>query len=215
MNILGVLSEYGVVPVIAIDDASQALPLADALAAGGLPIAEITLRTPAACDAIAAIARHRPNIRIGAGTLLNESQVDAAILAGATFGLAPGFDPDVVSHAQKRGLSFAPGIMTPTDIQAALRRDCELLKFFPAMSAGGPAMLRNLSAPYSHTGVRYNPTGGVNPDNLHEWLSIPEVAAVGGTWIATRKDISAGNWQRIEANARDAAALVQNCRSRA
>ena len=214
MSIFDTLSGYGVIPVIAIDDAAHALPLADALISGGLPVAEITLRTPVACDAIAAIARHRPEVRVGAGTLLSEEQLDAAHSAGAAFGLAPGFDIDVVSHASVKGLPFTPGIMTPTDIQAAIKAGCRLLKFFPAMSAGGPSMLRNLAAPYAHTGICFNPTGGVSQDNVRQWLAIPEVAAVGGTWIATRKDIADGNWKRIEANAREAVAIVSECRSR-
>ena len=214
MSIFDTVGGYGVVPVIAIDDAAHALPLVDALIAGGLPVVEITLRTPAACDAIAAIARHRTEVCVGAGTLLSEEQLDAAQAAGAVFGLAPGFDSDVVSHARVKGLPFAPGIMTPTDIQAAIKVGCRLLKFFPAMSAGGPSMLRNLAAPYAHTGIRFNPTGGVSTDNLRQWLAIPEVAAVGGTWIATRKDIAEGNWKRIEANAREAVEIVSECRSR-
>lgn len=213
MSIFDTIVSYGVIPVIAIDDAAHALPLADALIAGGLPVAEITLRTSAACDALASISRHRPKINLGAGTLLNEQQLDAAHASGAAFGLAPGFDPDVVSHARAKGLPFAPGVMTPTDIQAAIKAGCRLMKFFPAMSAGGPSMLKSLAAPYAHLGLQFNPTGGVSLNNLSEWLAIPEVAAVGGTWIATRKDIADGNWTRIEASAREAVAIVSACRS--
>jgi 2-dehydro-3-deoxyphosphogluconate aldolase/(4S)-4-hydroxy-2-oxoglutarate aldolase len=202
------LARHGVVPVIAIDDAAAALPLADALIAGGLPVAEITFRTAAARDTIAAIARHRPDMIVGAGTVLDEEQVDAAREAGARFALSPGLDGGVLAHAARRGLPFAPGIMTPTDLQAALRAGCRMVKFFPATAAGGPAMLKNIAAPYAHTGIGFNPTGGVMLDSLPDWLALPEVRAVGGTWIATRADIAAGNWERIAANAHAAVTAV-------
>ncbi|MBU2937158.1 MULTISPECIES: bifunctional 4-hydroxy-2-oxoglutarate aldolase/2-dehydro-3-deoxy-phosphogluconate aldolase [Pacificibacter] len=212
MSIFDTLSTYGVVPVIAIDDAKDALPLADALVAGGLPVAEITFRTPAAAAAIMAMARHRPDVQVGAGTVLIEEHVDAALEAGARFGLAPGVDGQVVQYATSRGLPFAPGIMTPSDLQIALRAGCKMVKFFPAMPAGGPNMLKNIAAPYSHTGMGYNPTGGVTLDNLADWLALPDVRAVGGTWIATRADIAAGNWDRIRDNAAQAVARVAEIR---
>lgn len=213
MSVFDTIAGFGVVPVIAIEDGGDALPLADALLEGGLPVAEITFRTAAALDAIRQIARHRPGIHIGAGTILDESQLDAAIDAGARFGLSPGLDLDVVARARSRGLPFAPGLMTPTDIQAALKAGCRLVKFFPAMAAGGPNMLRNIAAPYAHTGLGFNPTGGVNLDNLGDWLAIPEVRAVGGTWIATKADIAAGRWEKIAANAREAVARVKTLRA--
>lgn len=215
MTIFDILSGHGVVPVIAIDDAAAALPLADALIAGGLPVAEITFRTAAAGEAIATIARHRADLVLGAGTILTEDQADAALGAGARFALSPGLDAAVLAHAAQIGLPFAPGIMTPSDLQLALRHDCKMVKFFPATPAGGPNMLKNIAAPYLHMGIGFNPTGGVSPANLADWLSIPQVRAVGGTWIATRDDIAAGNWDRITQNARDAVALVARIRGRA
>lgn len=212
MSIFETLSTYGVVPVIAIDDAKNALPLVDALTDGGLPVAEITFRTAAAVDAISQIAAHRPDVQIGAGTVLTEEQLDAAQDAGALFGLAPGVDAALLSYATSRGLPFAPGIMTPSDLQVALRAGCKMVKFFPAMPAGGPKMLKNISAPYSHTGVGYNPTGGVTLDNLADWLALPDVRAVGGTWIATRADIADGNWNKIRDNAAQAVARVKQIR---
>jgi len=212
MAIFDTLSEFGVVPVIAIDRAEDALPLADALIAGGLPVAEITFRTAAAPDAIAAIATHRPEIHLGAGTVLSEQQVDAAKAAGARFALSPGLDVAVLARANAVGLPFAPGIMTPTDLQAALKAGCGMVKFFPAMAAGGPAMLKNIAAPYLHTGVGFNPTGGVNLGNLGDWLAISQVRAVGGTWIAKQADIAAGNWTQIADNAREAVAKVKDLR---
>lgn len=212
MAIFDTLSEFGVVPVIAIDRAEDALPLADALIAGGLPVAEITFRTAAAPNAIAAIATHRPEIHLGAGTVLSEQQVDAAKAAGARFALSPGLDVAVLARANAVGLPFAPGIMTPTDLQAALKAGCGMVKFFPAMAAGGPAMLKNIAAPYLHTGVGFNPTGGVNLGNLGDWLAISQVRAVGGTWIAKQADIAAGNWTQIADNAREAVAKVKDLR---
>lgn len=189
MSIFEQLSHYGVVPVIALDDAGAALPLADALIAGGLPVAEITFRTAAARDTIAAMSAARPEMLVGAGTVLTVAQLDAAFEAGAQFALSPGLDAEVLSHSAKLGLPFAPGIMTPTDLQAALRAGCKMVKFFPAMPAGGPHMLKNIAAPYAHTGIGFNPTGGVTLANLGDWLALPDVRAVGGTWIATKADI--------------------------
>jgi 2-dehydro-3-deoxyphosphogluconate aldolase/(4S)-4-hydroxy-2-oxoglutarate aldolase len=206
------LSRHGVVPVIAIDDPTAALPLADALIAGGLPVAEITFRTAAAHDTIKAMAAHRPLMIVGAGTVLSEAQVDDSLAAGARFALSPGLDAAVLDYAGKRGLPFAPGIMTPSDIQAALRAGCRMVKFFPAVAAGGPAMLKSIAAPYAHTGIGFNPTGGVTLDTLGDWLAIPGVRAVGGTWIATRADIAAGNWDRIATNARAAVEAVARIR---
>lgn len=212
MNIFDKLSTYGVVPVVAIDDAGKALALADALLEGGLPVAEITFRTEAARETIAAMSRHRPDLIVGAGTILTEAQVDAAHQAGAQFALSPGIDGAVLDHAAKVGLPFAPGIMTPSDLQLALRHGCPMVKFFPAMPAGGPNMLKNIAAPYAHTGVGFNPTGGVTLDNLADWLALPQVRAVGGTWIASRDDIAQGNWAKITRNARDAVRRVQEIR---
>lgn len=212
MSIFDSLSAHAVVPVIALDDPAAALPLADALIEGGLPVAEITFRTDAARATIEAIAKARPEMLVGAGTVLSETQVDQSLDAGARFALSPGLDAAILAHAASRGLPFAPGIMTPTDLQAALRAGCRMVKFFPAMPAGGPSMLKNIAAPYLHTGIRFNPTGGVSMDNLADWLAIPEIAAVGGTWIATRADIAAGNWSKITANARAAVARVAEIR---
>lgn len=214
MSIFDALSAHAIVPVIALDDPAAALPLADALIEGGLPVAEITFRTDAARATIEAIARARPEMLVGAGTVLSEAQVDQSLDAGARFALSPGLDAAVLAHAAARGLPFAPGIMTPTDLQAALRAGCGMVKFFPAMPAGGPSMLKNIAAPYLHTGIRFNPTGGVSMDNLADWLSLPEVAAVGGTWIATRADIAAGNWSKITASARAAVARVAEIRGK-
>ena len=212
MSVFDQVAAIGVVPVIALQDARHALPLADALADGGLGVIEVTFRTDAAVEAIRQIARHRPDMLVGAGTVLNETQADAAKAAGAMFALSPGIDRAVLDHALHIGLPFAPGIMTPSDLQIALRANCKLVKFFPAMAAGGLTMLKNIAGPYLHTGIGFNPTGGVTRENLADWLGYAPVRAVGGTWIATSADIAAQNWDVIRQNAAEAAALVRQLR---
>lgn len=212
MSIFSDLSQHGVVPVIALDDASRAVPLADALIEGGLPVAEITFRTDAAAAAIEAIAKARPEILLGAGTVLTGDQLDRARDAGARFALAPGLDRALLDHATAAGIPFAPGVMTPSDLQAAIRAGCDFVKFFPAMPAGGPSMLKNIAAPYAHLGIGFNPTGGVTPGNLADWLALPQVRAVGGTWIASRDAIAARDWRGIAGKAREAVARVAELR---
>lgn len=212
MSIFDQIAAIGVVPVIALDDACHALPLADALAEGGLEVIEVTFRTAAAVDTIRQIAQHRPNMLVGAGTVLNEQQADAARAAGAMFALSPGIDRAVLAHAAQIGLPFAPGIMTPSDLQIALRAECKLVKFFPAVAAGGLNMLKNIAGPYLHTGIGFNPTGGVTRENVTDWLAYGPVRAVGGTWIATSADIAAENWDNIHQNAAEAAGLVRQLR---
>ena len=207
------IAEIGVLPVIAIENPEHAVPLADALLAGGLPAAEITFRTAAAAEVIARMARERPALLVGAGTVLDRSSLDVAKQSGARFGLAPGFDAEVVDHAAAIGLPFVPGIMTPSEVAAAMRRGAKLLKFFPAGTIGGPDALKAIGAPFAHLGLRFIPTGGVSPANMAEWLKVPGVAAVGGTWIAKTEDIRAEAWDRIAANAREAVALAAKLRS--
>ncbi|WP_130835872.1 bifunctional 4-hydroxy-2-oxoglutarate aldolase/2-dehydro-3-deoxy-phosphogluconate aldolase [[Erwinia] mediterraneensis] len=205
----------GVVPVIAIERARDALPLADALLEGGLPLAEITFRTAAAAEVIATLTRERPELRIGAGTLLNEEAVNQAKESGATFGLAPGFDPRVLDAAVKYGLDFAPGIMTPSELSMAASLGLRVMKFFPAGIAGGPAALSGINAPFSHLGLRFIPTGGITQDTLGDWLRLPQVLAVGGTWIARSEDIRNGNFTEITRLARAACQQVQQIREQA
>ena len=186
-----------VVPVVVLDRAEDAEPLAEALLKGGLDVIEITFRTDAAEDSIRAIARSFPDMLIGAGTLLTTDQVKRAAAAGASFGLAPGLNPEVVAEAKSCSIEFSPGIMTPSDVEAALALGCKLQKFFPAMAAGGPAMLKALAGPYAHTGVKFIPTGGINRNNMGEFLRLPVVAAIGGSWMVDRKLISSGAWTEI------------------
>lgn len=186
-----------IVPVIVLDHAHHALPLAQALLDGGLDIMEITFRTAAAAESIRQITANCPNILCGAGTLLTPEQVIEAKNAGAQFGLAPGLNPDVIAAANQANLPFIPGVMTPSEVEQALALGCKTLKFFPAAAAGGAQMLKALAGPYSHTHVSFIPTGGISSKNAHEFLSIPVVAAIGGSWMVDRSLILAENWQEI------------------
>lgn len=212
-SVLERLSQYGVVPVIAIDSVDAALPLADALLEGGLPVAEITFRTAAAAAVISLLAKERPSLILGAGTVLTVENLNKAQECGAQFALAPGFNPAIVSAAQSLGLPFVPGVATPSDIEGAMAAGCTVLKFFPAGALGGPSMLNALSGPYAHTGVRFVPTGGVSADNLTTYLSLGVVAAVGGTWIAKKEDLEEGNWKAITERCKQVGALVAEARA--
>ena len=189
------LAELRVVPVVTIDDAADAAGLAGALADGGLPIAEITFRTDAAAEAIAAIRAARPDVLVGAGTVLDAATVDRAMAAGAHFIVAPGHNPAVVAYALSRGVSVVPGVVTPSEIEAAMSQGLRVLKFFPAEASGGPAYLSAVRATYPM--VRFMPTGGINPGNMAGYLSLQNVIAVGGTWIATADAIRDQRWQEI------------------
>jgi len=204
-----------IVPVIAIDNPDDALPLADALLEGRLPLAEITFRTAAAAQVIETIASQRPGILLGAGTLLNAEDLRRAAECGAAFGVAPGFNPEIVREAIKIRFPFSPGIMTPSDIEGALSLGVRVLKFFPAGAAGGVKMLRSIALPYAHLGVRFIPTGGVNLNNMREYLEEKSVLAIGGTWIANREDIAAARWNAIRDNCRAALAVVEELKATA
>jgi 2-dehydro-3-deoxyphosphogluconate aldolase/(4S)-4-hydroxy-2-oxoglutarate aldolase len=204
-----------VVPVFAIESVEAALPLADALLDGGLPVAEVTFRTVAAAEIIAQLARRRPALLVGAGTVLSEENVKVAKTAGARFAVAPGLNPAVVRCAFQAKLPFAPGVCTPSEIEQALGLGCRIVKFFPSESSGGVEMVKALAAPYSHTGVRFMPTGGVNAGNLEKYLSVEAVAAVGGTWIAKPEDLAGGRWQTIRDRCREAVEIVRHVRGRA
>jgi len=193
---------FGVVPVIAVDSAESALPLADALISGGLSVAEITFRTEAAAEVIRVLTEQRPGLLVGAGTVLSVDNLKRAKDCGARFAVAPGFNPDVVRAAIEIDMPFAPGVMTPSDIEAAVSMGVTTLKYFPAEAAGGLKFLKSISAPYKHLGVRFIPTGGINTDNMLEYLGSEVVLAIGGTWVAKRDDIAAGNWEKITGNCR-------------
>lgn len=203
-NPIDLIATLGVVPVIAIERISDAVPLADALLEGGLQVAEITFRTQAAADVLAAIRDARPELCIGAGTILDKHNLDRAIESGARFALAPGYDPEIVDAAMAAALPFYPGIMTPTDLTLAMARGVRLAKFFPAGVAGGPKALSGIAAPFAHLNVRFIPTGGVTQATIGEWLAVRQVVAVGGTWIAKMEDIRDGRFADISRNAAEA-----------
>ena len=212
-TVLERIAHLGVVPVIAIDAADAAIPLADALLEGGLPVVEITFRTAAAAEAIEIISRQRPDLLVGAGTVLTLENLEAAQAAGAQFGVAPGLNPRIVARAQQLGMPFVPGVATPSDVEEALTLGCSLLKFFPAEALGGIAMLKALAAPYRHTGVRFVPTGGINAGNLESYLRLDTVAAVGGTWIAKKDDLAAGDWQQVRQRCQSAVQSTARARA--
>jgi 2-dehydro-3-deoxyphosphogluconate aldolase / (4S)-4-hydroxy-2-oxoglutarate aldolase len=185
--------------VAVIDNADDAVPLAEALLAGGLNVIEVTFRTTAAIEAIARIRKALPEARVGAGTLLSINQVRQAADAGAEFGVSPGFNEAVAGEAGVLDLPFFPGVMTPTEVDRALNFNCRRLKFFPAEAAGGVNLLKALAAPFAHTGVQFIPTGGITPALLPTYLALPHVAAVGGSWMAERKLVAERAWPKITA----------------
>jgi 2-dehydro-3-deoxyphosphogluconate aldolase / (4S)-4-hydroxy-2-oxoglutarate aldolase len=195
--------ERRVVPVVVIDKADDAVPLAEALLKGGQDVMEITFRTAAAEPAVKAIAQRVPQMLIGAGTLITPEQVDRAAVAGAKFGVAPGLSRTVVQHAKALNLPFLPGVMTPSEVELGLELGCTLLKFFPAENAGGVGMLKALAGPYGHTGVKFLPLGGVTVKTAAEYLALPIVGAIGGSWIAERKLIADHQWDQITRNAKE------------
>ena len=198
------------IAVLVIDRIEDAVPVARALLAGGVDIMELTLRTDAALGALREIRREVPEMIAGVGTILTRKQADEAWAAGANFGVAPAMNRDVAQHAMDLGLPFGPGIMTPTDIDQAVELGCRLLKFFPAESSGGLAHLANIAAPYAHLGVKFIPLGGINIDNLGDYLASDLIGAVGGSWLAPRPLIASGDWGQIEANAREAREQVES-----
>ena len=206
-DILATIEALGVVPVVEIEDAADAVPLARTLVGAGLPVVELTLRTPAALDAVARIAAEVPECLLGAGTLLTAEMVFAAAEAGAQFGVSPGVSSTCLAAAAERGLPFIPGALTPTEVLTALDAGIRHVKFFPATAFGGPSTVAALAGPLAATGVRFMPTGGITAANAGEYLSMSCVFAVGGTWIAPRADIAAGRWDDIAARARAVAEL--------
>jgi 2-dehydro-3-deoxyphosphogluconate aldolase/(4S)-4-hydroxy-2-oxoglutarate aldolase len=208
------IAQLGIVPVIAIENADAAIPLADAFIEGGLPVVEITFRTAAAAEVIRKMARERPQLIVGAGTVLTLANLEAAKASGAAFAVAPGLNPQTVMQAQAMGLPFMPGVATPSDIELGLSLGCKLLKFFPAEANGGVNMIEALSAPYKHAGVRFMPTGGVNPANLESYLKLDTVAAVGGTWIAKKEDLAHGKWDDIRKRCKAALEIVAKARGK-
>jgi 2-dehydro-3-deoxyphosphogluconate aldolase/(4S)-4-hydroxy-2-oxoglutarate aldolase len=194
-----------VVPVVVLDDARDAEPLAQALVQGGLPVAEVTFRTAAAAEAIALMS-HVRGLTVGAGTVTNLTQLESALAAGAQFIVSPGLRPELVRAAQKAGVPVLPGAVTPSEIMAAQDLGIDTVKFFPAATYGGPAAVKALSGPFGS--MRFVPTGGVNPGNLTDYLRLSRVPAVGGSWMVSKADIAAKRYGRIAELAAEAVALA-------
>lgn len=195
MNALERLRNAGVVPVVVLERAEDAVPAARAMLAGGMDVMEITFRTAAAAEAIRNVAAECPEMLVGAGTVLTVEQCEKAVALGAKFIVSPGFDAEIVDWCVERGVAVAPGCVTPTEIMAALKRGLSVVKFFPAGIYGGLKAMKALAAPFGQ--VKFIPTGGVSADNLAEYAAAPFVHAVGGSWLCPKADVAAGNFARI------------------
>ena len=205
VTIAGICRLAPVIPVLVVERAEHAAPLARALVAGGLRALEVTLRTPAALDAIRAMADAAPDGIVGAGTLRTPADVRAAVAAGARFGVSPGLSGAVLDAAEEAGLPMLPGVATPTEALAGAERGLGILKFFPAEANGGAPVLRAWESPLA--GLAFCPTGGVGLDNAREYLGLANVVCVGGSWVAPKSMVAAGDWEAITRLAREAAAL--------
>ena len=206
------ITELGLIPVVVLDDAKDAKPLAEALCEGGLPCAEVTFRTDAAQDGIRIISEEYPDMLVGAGTVLTIDQVERAVWAGAKFIVSPGFDPEIVDYCLKKEIPVFPGCITPSEIAQAVKRGLRTVKFFPAAQSGGVGMINALAAPY--VGLKFMPTGGVNPKNLSEYLSGKSVIACGGSWMVKGELVRAGEFDKIKEMTKEAVALVKEIRSK-
>ena len=212
MDVVDTLKKAGIIPVIVIEDEEKAVPLAQALVKGGLPVLAVPFRTKAAAGSIARIKAEVPGAILGAGTLLTPQMVKDAKAAGAVFGVAPGFDPAVIAAAKEVGLPMVPGIATASELSQALTAGVPMVKFFPAEAAGGVKMIKNLLGAFRFTGVKFMPTGGINLANVRDYLAVPEIVACGGTWIVPKDALAAGDYAAIEKLAADASALVREVR---
>ena len=202
MNVLKRLAQSGVVPVVVLEDAKDAVPTAKAMLAGGIDVMEITFRTAAAADSIKAVAQECPDMVVGAGTVVNLEQCKLAVECGAKFIVSPGYDEETVAWCCDNGIPVTPGCVTPTEIMMALKHGLKVLKFFPANVYGGLSAIKSLAGPFG--GVKFIPTGGVNAQNLAEFISSPYIHAVGGSWICPKADIAAGNFDKITALCKEA-----------
>lgn len=195
MTVLQKLANAGVIPVVVLEDLKDAVPTAKALLAGGIDVMEITFRTAAAADSIAAVAKECPDMLVGAGTVITLEQCKKAVEMGAKFIVSPGFDEEVVRWCVENGVAVTPGCVSPTEIMAAMKLGLKVVKFFPASVYGGLSAMKALSAPFG--GIKFIPTGGVNEKNLGEYIAAPFIHAVGGSWVCPKADIAAGNFAKI------------------
>lgn len=203
--------DYAVVPVVVLNDAVDAIPLADALIKGGLPCAEVTFRTDAAEESIRRICESFPDMLVGAGTVLTTEQVERAYKAGAKFIVSPGFDPEIIDYCISIGLPVLPGCITPSEIAQAVKRGLKVVKFFPAEQSGGVAMIKAMAAPYSM--VKFMPTGGISTKNLADYLSCDKILCCGGSWMVKEDLIKSGSFDKITGMTKEATALARSIRS--
>lgn len=204
------IKHYGIVPVVVLEDAKDARPLAKALCEGGLPLAEITFRTEAAAEAIHIMTKEFPDMLIGAGTVLNAEQVDAATQSGAKFIVSPGLNPRTVRYCIDKGIMILPGCSNPSDVELAIENGLEAVKYFPAEQAGGLPMIKAMAAPYSN--IQFMPTGGINESNLSDYLSYPKILACGGSWMVKSELIKQGDYETITRWTSEAVAMVKKIR---
>ena len=202
--------EFGVVPVVVLEDAKDALPLAEALTEGGLPCAEVTFRTEAAEASIRLMSEKYPEMLVGAGTVLTIEQVDRAVAAGAKFIVSPGFDPEIVDYCLEKKIPVFPGCITPSEVAQAVKRGLEMVKFFPAEQAGGVAMIKAMAAPY--TMVKFMPTGGISAKNLKDYLSFGKILCCGGSWMVKGDMIRNGEFDKIREMTKEAVELAASIR---
>lgn len=204
------IKQYGIVPVVVLEDVEAARPLAKALCEGGLPVAEITFRTKAAAKVIKIMSEEFPQMLIGAGTILNAEQVDAATEAGAKFIVSPGFNPRTVQYCADRKVLIIPGCSNPSNVELAIENGLEAVKFFPAEQAGGLSMIKAMSAPYGN--IQFMPTGGLNVSNIRDYLSFEKIIACGGSWMVKEELIKKGDFSAITRLTEEAAAIVKKIR---
>ena len=202
--------DYAVVPVVVLDDAEDAAPLAEALVKGGLPCAEVTFRTEAAEESIRIMSEKYPEMLVGAGTVLTTEQVDWAVAAGAKFIVSPGFDPEIVDYCMEKNIPVFPGCVSPSEVAQAVKRGLKVVKFFPAEQAGGLAMLKAMAAPY--TMLKFMPTGGINTKNLKEYLGFSKILCCGGSWMVKGDMIKNKEFDKITEMTREATELAAAAR---
>lgn len=209
-EVLEKLGQYGIVPVVVLNDSKDAEPLADALCEGGLACAEVTFRTEAAAESIKIMSEKHPEMLVGAGTVLTIEQVDEAVAAGAKFIVSPGLNPEVVKYCLDKNIAITPGVVTPSEMEQAIELGLNIVKFFPAEPSGGLSMIKAVSAPY--TMLKFMPTGGINPGNVKEYLKSDKIFACGGSWMVKCDLVDAGNFDKIKELTKEAADIVKEIR---
>ena len=211
-EVLEKIQEIGIVPVVVLDEAKDAAPLAKALCEGGLPCAEVTFRTAAAEESIRIMSEQFPEMLVGAGTVLTTEQVDRAVAAGAKFIVSPGMNPRIVKYCVEKGILITPGCANPSDIEQALENGLDVVKFFPAEPAGGLKMIKAMAAPY--VGVKFMPTGGINQNNVRDYLAYDRILACGGSWMVKGDLVAAGEFDKIKELAAEAVEIVKESRGK-